>query len=108
MNQKLSSEGEKQKRLQILAIVSLIIGILMIIATLVIFYIALLYVGMSTSPIPDITPYIIILILFGGVFSGIIGLRSNRKKYAITGIILSSLLLILYLFMVINYVLEYS
>jgi hypothetical protein len=91
MDRKLSSEGAKHNRFQNLAIASYIIGILIVISSVIIFWLEYRYAWTMTGKklIPLFVYFILSLIIISGVVSGVIGLWSNEKKRAIQGIILS-------------------
>ncbi len=98
MNQNNINSDRKQKgRFRGLAVTSLVIGIFMTVTTLFVWYVAFQIFwgsGRGAEDIGFIYADIGFVINFVGLLSGIIGLWSNKKKMAIVGIILCSLVYI--------------
>jgi hypothetical protein len=98
LNQNNINSDRKQKgRFRGLAVTSLVIGIFMTVTTLFVWYVAFQIFwgsGRGAEDIGFIYADIGFVINFVGLLSGIIGLWSNKKKMAIVGIILCSLVYI--------------
>lgn len=107
MNQKPSDGTTKQKdKLRYFAITSLVIGILMLVTTLVEFWI-LLAIAWTMMPGPDIPIfffYIHIFVIFVGLVCGIIGVNSNKERIAIAGVTICTLLLLLHVYSFVKYI----
>ena len=107
MSQNISDDSKRLKRRGPgLAITSLIIGILMLLSTLVTFYKELEHAWTMAggTAIPVVFYYVITLVVLVGLISGILGLNSNKKGMAITGIILCSLLFLLHIYSFVSYI----
>ena len=88
-------------RFQGFAIASLAIGILMIVIMLAMSVMEYaLFWTMAGGPYLPAWLYLSVLcVIFAGLICGIIGLKSNRKRIAIAGITICSLMSIPYIFM---------
>jgi len=102
MNQNISKEGKTPKdSFQGFAITSLVIGISMIVvmlAMLVVEY-AAFWTMVGRPYFPTWLYLSVLCATFAGLICGIIGLKSNRKRMAIAGITICSIISIPYIFM---------
>lgn len=100
MNQNISKEGKTPKdSFQRFTITSLIIGISMIVVIVATFVIEFAYSWtMSRGTFFPVFYYLSVLCInFAGIILGIMGLRSNKKRMAIAGVTLCSLLFAFFL-----------
>jgi hypothetical protein len=93
LNQNIPDNSKKPKSsFKGFAITSLVIGILVVVTTFVAFLLEWGYMwSMSGSLLPEGFYYFITLVSFVGFICGVIGLWSIKRKRAIIGIILCSL-----------------
>ena len=101
MNQNQSANNRKQKNsFRGFTITSMVIGILMIVVMLAMFMMEYAYSWtMMGGPYFPAWLYLSVLcITFAGLICGIVGLKSNRKRIAIGGIIICFLISIPYIY----------
>jgi hypothetical protein len=108
-NQSISDEvTERNKNFQAFAITSVISGPVAAAGILTVLFFALSSFGVSPANLSkEITchawiVYTVYLISWVGLISGTIGLKSNKKKSAIVGIILCAMLLILSILLIVG------